>query len=85
MGKYERIKEIEAAILERVRTGEGIANFIYHREIAWKKIIQCLLWNHSSLGCARITMEMMRCAEGDISVRNIDDSCAIEVGAGKPK
>lgn len=67
---------------ETVDPLDAIAEYIYHREMGWKKIIQCLLWLRG-IGAAEIHLEDMSRASGKIEIRNYDGDKLV-VGAGKP-
>ena len=90
MGKHERIAEINADLYAAL-ISEGIvlskeiqercALFIYHRELALRKIIKCMLWDRS-MGCAFVTLEAMSESDGVIYMENTDGT--LEIRADLP-
>lgn len=89
MGKHEEVDYIKYGMESMLRTRsetadplDAIAEYVYHREIGWKKIIQCLLWLRD-IGVAEIHLEDMSLASGKIEIRNYDGGKLV-VGAGRP-
>ena len=91
MGKYEEVDRLKLQVRSSLgdkgfllspEAEEQVAILLYHREIGWKKIIQCLLWLRD-IDVAEIHIEDISRASGKIEIRNYGGGKFV-VGASRP-